>query len=105
MQIDFIQQRVVDGSLGCGLGAVIAAGGVLGMGARDVRVPLDKLTPLDDKLQWSGTKEQIGAMEKHTAGQFVELKGNTPISGEITEFSAFEPVREGVDPPWPGASS
>jgi len=76
--------------------AVIAEGGVLGMGPREVLVSLDALTPLyDDKLQWRVTKEQVGTMEEHTPGQLVEIEGDTPISGEITEFSAFEPIKDG----------
>jgi sporulation protein YlmC with PRC-barrel domain len=74
--------------------AVISEGGLLGMGAREVRVSLDQLTPIDDKLEWRVTKQQIEVMEEHTPGQFVELKGDAPISGEITEFSAFEPMKE-----------
>lgn len=79
--------------------AVIAEGGVLGIGAREVRVSLDDLTPLGDKLQWRVTKQQVEAMEKHTSGQFVEIKGDTPLSGEITEFSAFEPMKKDLDQP------
>jgi hypothetical protein len=63
-------------------------------------VSLDELTPLDDdKLQWRVTKEQVEMLEEHTPGQFVEIKGDTPISGEITEFSAFEPMKKDIDQP------
>jgi sporulation protein YlmC with PRC-barrel domain len=80
--------------------AVISEGGILGIGGREVRVSLDELTPLDDdKLQWRVTKEQVEMLEEHTPGQFVEIKGDTPISGEITEFSAFEPMKKDIDQP------
>jgi sporulation protein YlmC with PRC-barrel domain len=90
--------------------AVIAEGGLLGIGGREVRVSLDELTPLDDdKLQWRVTKEQVETMEEHTPGQFVEIEGDTPISGEITEFSAFDPMSEGDQsqavPPLPRSST
>lgn len=82
-----------------GAHAVISVGGVLGMGAHDVRVSLDKLRPMDDKLQISATREEIGALQDDTrdADQFVELKGAAPISESIIEFSAFEQGTERKD--------
>jgi hypothetical protein len=84
--------------------AVISAGGFLGMGARDIMVSLDELKPMDDKLQMSATKEEIAALkdEAPDADKYVEVKGDTPISGSIVEFSAFEKGKEAVKP---GAAS
>lgn len=79
--------------------AVISVGGILGMGARDIMVSLDDLTPVDDKLQMSGSKEQIESQpETPDADQYVELEGDTPISGSIVEFSAFEQGNEANKP-------
>lgn len=84
--------------------AVISAGGFLGMGARDIMVSLDELKPMGDKLQMSATKEEIAALkdEAPDADKYVEVKGDTPISGSIIEFSAFEKGKEAVKP---GAAS
>jgi sporulation protein YlmC with PRC-barrel domain len=69
---------------------VISVGGLLGMGARDILLALDDLTLVDDKLQLSATKEQIDALKDYSPEQYVEIKGGTPISGSIVEFSALE---------------
>lgn len=80
--------------------AVISVGGVLGMGARDVLVSLDELRPMGDKLQLRATKEEIAARkdEAPDTDKYVEVKGDTPISGSITEFSAFEQDKEVIKP-------
>lgn len=80
--------------------AVISTGGFLGMGARDIMVSLDELKPMGDKLQMSATKEEIAALkdERPDADKYVEVKGDTPISGSIVEFSAFEQGKEGNKP-------
>jgi hypothetical protein len=80
--------------------AVIAAGGFLGMGAREIMVSLDELKPMDDKLQMSATKEEIAALKDAApeADKYVEVKGDTPISGSIVEFSALEPSKEAPKP-------
>jgi sporulation protein YlmC with PRC-barrel domain len=80
--------------------AVISVGGILGVGARDIIVSLDELKPMDDKLQMSATKKDIAARkdEAPDADKYVEVKGKTPISGSIVEFSAFEQGKEPIDP-------
>ncbi len=80
--------------------AVISVGGILGLGARDILVSLDKLTPMDDKLRMSATKDEIAAMKDSApdADQYVEVKGDAPISGSIVEFSAFEQGKEAIKP-------
>jgi sporulation protein YlmC with PRC-barrel domain len=83
--------------------AVVSVGGILGIGAREIIVSLDELRPIDDKLQLSGTKEEIAARKDETpdADKYVEVNGDTPISGSIVEFSAFE---EDKDANKPGAA-
>jgi len=84
--------------------AVISSGGILGMGATDIMISLDDLTPIGDKLQMSATKAEATAQtdEAPDADQYVEVTGDTPISGSIVEFSAFE---QGKDTNKPGATS
>jgi len=83
--------------------AVISAGGILGIGARDLMVSLDELKPLDDKLQMSVTEEEIAARkdEAPDSDEYAEVTGDAPISESIVEFSAFEP---GAENPWPTAT-
>jgi hypothetical protein len=80
--------------------AVIAAGGFLGMGARDIMVSLDELKPMDDKLQLNVTKAELASLKdaEPDADKYAEVKGDTPISGSIVEFSAFEKGKEAVKP-------
>lgn len=75
--------------------AVIATGGVMGLGARDIVVSLDELNAVDDALQLNQTKEQIKARKEYQSEQYVELKGDKPIR---SEFSAFEPAENARDP-------
>jgi len=80
--------------------AKISVSGILGIGAHDIIVSLDDLKPIDDKLQMSATKSEIDALKNAApdADQYVEVKGDTPISGSIVEFSAFEPGKEADQP-------
>lgn len=75
---------------------VVSTGGVLGMGARDILLSLDDLTPVGDNLQLNATKEQIDAIQDYTPQQYVEIKGGTPISGSIVDFSALEVDKDGA---------
>jgi hypothetical protein len=83
--------------------AVISAGGILGIGARDIMVSLDELKPMDDKLQMSVTEEEIAARKDDApdADKYAEVTGDAPISDSIVEFSAFEP---GAETPWPATA-
>ncbi|WP_181358907.1 PRC-barrel domain-containing protein [Pseudothauera lacus] len=83
--------------------AVISSGGFLGIGATDILVSLDKLTPVGDNLQMRATKEDIVALKDKEVDRdkYAEVKGSAPISGSIVEFSAFEP---GTTPRSPGAA-
>ncbi|MGL1833632.1 PRC-barrel domain-containing protein [Rhodocyclaceae bacterium SMB388] len=83
--------------------AVVSAGGLLGMGARNIMLSLDELTPVDDKLQLHATKEQIDALKDYTPAEYVEIKGGTPISGSIVDFSAFEAGKDATRPKSPKA--
>jgi hypothetical protein len=58
------------------------------------------MTPMGDKLQMSATKAEATALEDHVpdADKYVEVKGDTPISSSIVEFSAFEQGTEGSKP-------
>lgn len=83
--------------------AIISVGVNLGMGTRYIMVSLDELKPMN-KLQMSATKADIAArMAAMTnTDNYVEMKGDTPLSGQIVEFSAFE---AGKDANQPGATS
>jgi sporulation protein YlmC with PRC-barrel domain len=74
--------------------AVISSGGVMGIGATDIVVPLDELQPMGDKLQASGTRETLESNPEYVPEDYVELDPGRPIS----EFSAFEPKPEKSDP-------
>lgn len=84
--------------------AVISTGGILGMGTHDIMIALDDLALIGDKLQMSATKAEATAQkdEAPDADKYVEVKGDTPISGSIVEFSAFE---QGEEANKPGAAS
>jgi hypothetical protein len=75
--------------------AVISSGGVLGIGASEVAVPIDSLELSEDKLQISATQEELEARENYEPGAYVEVE---PTDQPISEFSAFEPVPEEETP-------
>lgn len=68
---------------------VISAGGVMGMGDKEIAVPLDQLSLRDDKLHISATEEDLKTRTEYKSEQFVELE---PTDRPISEFSAFEPT-------------
>lgn len=80
--------------------AVVSTGGLLGMGATDIMISLDDLTPIGDKLQMSATKAEATKPrnEEPDVDKYVEVTGDTPISGSIVEFSAFEQGKSGDKP-------
>lgn len=78
--------------------AVVSVGGMLGVGARDILVSLDELNPVDDKLQMNITEKQLDSRQEYQSEQYVELEGDKPIGGSISEFSAFE-TEEGTSDP------
>lgn len=70
--------------------AVITYGGIMGYGADEILVSLDELRIVNDRLQINDTREALHAREKYSAGAYLELRPDRPIS----EFSAFEPRME-----------
>ena len=68
--------------------AVIASGGILGFGAREIVVSFDELKLADDKVQVIATKEELQERGEYVPEEYVELEPDQPIS----EFSAFEPM-------------
>jgi hypothetical protein len=74
--------------------AVVSVGGFLGIGEHDIVVSLDELRPHgDDKWQLDASKEELKERPKYQSKQYVELDGDQPISGSITDFAAFETDR------------
>lgn len=67
--------------------AVISSGGVAGLGAKEVAVPLDSLRYRDGKLQTAVSESQLKARPEFRSEQYVELQ---PTDQPISEFSAFE---------------
>lgn len=80
--------------------AVIAAGGFLGVGDKEITVPLDRMRYDDGKLRLSATEDELKARPAYRAEQYVEL---TPRDQPISEFSAFETLPEGRSMPQRGA--
>ena len=78
--------------------AVVSTGGMLGIGARDILVSLDELKTVDDKLQMNITQKQLETRQEYQSEQYVELEGDKPIGGSISEFSAFETEEEAKNP-------
>ena len=75
--------------------AVISSGGILGLGAREIIVPLAELRPIDsDKVQVRFTQAQVETLPEYKSEQYTEMESDRPIS----EFSAFEPTRDRTDP-------
>lgn len=75
--------------------AVIASGGFLGLGAREILVPLDDVKVVDEKkLQVGFDQEAVKSHPEYQEQQYVELESDRPIS----EFSAFEPMKGKDDP-------
>lgn len=74
--------------------AVISSGGVAGVGAKEVAVPLDSLRYQGGKLQTTVTEEQLHARPELRSEQYVELE---PTDQPISEFSAFETAPRGSE--------
>ncbi len=69
--------------------AVIASGGIMGMGTRQTLVPLAELTLVgDDKVQANLNKESIAARPEFKAENYGVMESDRRIS----DFSAFEPT-------------
>lgn len=83
--------------------AIVTVGGLLGMGGRDVMVPLDQLQlEGDDQLRISSTREQLEALPEVSDEQedrYVELTGDLPLRQSIQDFAAFEPGQQSGSAP------
>jgi sporulation protein YlmC with PRC-barrel domain len=67
--------------------AVISVGGILGVGAKEIAIPLDELRLEGDDLHILATKDDLMAREVYVVDQYVEVQ---PKDRPISEFSAFE---------------
>ena len=74
--------------------AVVSSGGILGIGAKEIPVTLEKLQVHGDKLRIGTTEEDLRSWPEYQEDQFVELR---PSNQPISEFAAFE-----VTPPLKG---
>lgn len=70
--------------------AVVSSGGVLGIGAHKVPVPLQDLQRQGDALHIGIAKEALRNGPKYQDDQYVELK---PSNQPISEFAAFELIQ------------
>lgn len=70
--------------------AVVAASG-LGLGDKEITVPLDRMRYEDGKLRLSASADELKARPAYRAEQYVEVR---PTDQPISEFSAFETVSE-----------
>ena len=69
--------------------AVVSTGGLLGIGAKEVTVPIEKLAAQGDRLRIDTTKDDVQHWPDYQDDRYAELEpGNKPIS----EFSAFEAI-------------
>ncbi|KON81541.1 PRC-barrel domain-containing protein [Azoarcus sp. PA01] len=69
--------------------AVISAGGFLGVGDREITVPLNRMRYEDGKLRLSAGVDELRAGPEYRPEQYVELR---PMDQPISEFSALEPM-------------
>lgn len=82
-------KKVVQGRQDGNIHAVISSGGVMGVGDREVTVPLDRLSYEGGKLRMSATADELRASPAYRDEQYVEVQ---PMDQPISEFSAFETV-------------
>jgi hypothetical protein len=75
--------------------AIVSYGGILGIGAKEIPIPLEALQLHGDRLRIVATEDDIRQLPKYQEDQYVEL---SPSNRPISEFSAFE-----VTPPPEGA--
>ena len=63
--------------------AVITVGSLLGIGGRDVLVPLQSLTQVNDDLRIDANKQEVEAMNDYGSENFVALEGDAAISTAV----------------------
>ncbi len=74
---------------------VVSSGGMMGVGGEEVAVSLDEFQWQDGKLHLNTTQEELQARTPYMADRYVELQ---PADQPISDFAAFEPMQEGMDP-------
>jgi hypothetical protein len=67
--------------------AIVSYGGILGIGAKEIPIPLEALQVHGDRLRIAATEDDIRQLPKYQEDQYVEL---SPSNRPISEFSAFE---------------
>jgi len=67
---------------------VIGAGGFLGVGGKEVAIPLNEVSLVGDKLHLSSSKAELESRPQYQQDQYVELQ---PADQPISDFAAFEP--------------
>jgi sporulation protein YlmC with PRC-barrel domain len=61
--------------------ALVGVGGFLGLGERNVAIPLNQIQMEGDRLTTSMTKEEIGAMQEYDANAYEEWDRTRPLGG------------------------
>ena len=69
--------------------AVVSSGGLLGIGANEVTVPVEMLELQGNRLRISATKDELQRWPEYQEDRYAELE---PTSKPISEFSAFEAI-------------
>jgi PRC-barrel domain len=69
--------------------AVVSSGGLLGIGANEVTVPVEMLELQGNQLRISATKDELQRWPEYQEDRYAELE---PTSKPISEFSAFEAI-------------
>lgn len=80
-------KQVVSSRVNGKLYAVIASGGILGIGAKQTAVSLDMLQLAGQQVHMSATGDELAAGEKYAPDMYIEVK---PDDQPVSEFSAFE---------------
>jgi sporulation protein YlmC with PRC-barrel domain len=60
--------------------AVVSVGGLLGIGAKTILIPLDSITIKNDELHVRATQAELEAMTDYGSEDFVELEGDAAVS-------------------------
>jgi len=69
--------------------AVVSSGGLLGIGAKEVTVPVEMLEVQGNRLRIGATKDELQRWPEYQEDRYAELG---PTSKPISEFSAFEAI-------------
>ena len=82
---------------------VVSSGGFLGVGGREIAVPLNQATLIGDKLHLSASRAELESRPQYQSDQYVELQ---PADQPISDFAAFEPVPgQGTQQPGTGTTT